>query len=61
MYDETNTWDASGDSLRKAARIHVDTSSYSTQHYAFFGGAHDPGAFGITWPGTACFRLAEGM
>ena len=61
-YDKMNTWQATGNDINgEAVRSHVATSSYSTQHYAFFGGSDNGGAIGIAYLGTACLRASEGM
>ena len=58
-YDPNNTWQATLDDIDGAGvASHITTSSYSTQHYAFFGGEDNRGAIGIAYVATACIRLS---
>jgi len=60
IYDQSNTWQADGSSIEGAGlRSHIDTSSYSTQHYAFLGGKDNGGAIGVAYVGTPCLRLSQ--
>ena len=59
-YDPTNTWQATVDDIDgTAVRSHITTTSYSTQHYAFFGGEDNDGAIGIAYVATACLRQSS--
>ena len=61
QYDSTGSYQASGASLGSSAtQTWIDTSSYSTQHYAFLTGQDASGAIGIAYLGTACLRVSSG-
>ena len=62
VYDSQGNWQATGSDLQSSAvQAHVDSSSFSTQHYAFLSGTDGGGAIGIAYLGTPCFRNSNGM
>ena len=62
VYDSTGSYQATGASLGSNDVLnHIDTSSYSTQHYAFLTGYDGTGSpIGIAYVGTPCVRLSQG-
>ena len=67
-YDSKGSWQATSNDIQNIAShtsqqtqtSHIDTSSYSTQHYAFLAGQDNGGALGIAYLGTTCLRLGGG-
>ena len=61
IYDSKGSWQSDQNSLLSSSvQANIDTSSFSTQHYAFLSGEHQAGAVGIAYLGTTCLRLGNG-
>ena len=61
VHDSTGSYQATGSALQTSDILNnIDTSSFSTQHYAFLTGYDGSGAIGIAYLGTPCYRLSGG-
>jgi len=59
VHDSTGSYQATGSALQTSDILNnIDTSSFSTQHYAFLTGYDGSGAIGIAYVGTPCLRLS---
>ena len=60
-YDPNLSIQATGNDITNSLSGHIDTSSYTTQHYAFLTGQDNVGAGGIAWLSSTCLRLGTGV
>ena len=59
-YDPNLSIQATGNDITNSLSGHIDTTSYTTQHYAFLTGQDNAGAGGIAWLSSTCLRLGTG-